>query len=142
MVMADHGPVISVYWTSGDSFVVDARAHFLTTDQPYVSGGQDLGPTPTELFVASLGSCMGFFAERFMRRHDIDPSGLRVDCRFEMAERPARIGRIDVRLALPAGFPPDRRKALTAVVEGCTVHNSMRQPPEVCLELEQPALVT
>jgi putative redox protein len=142
MVMADHAPLVSVCWTSGDSFVVDARAHFLTTDQPYASGGQDLGPTPTELFVASLGSCIGFFAERFMRRHDVDPAGLRVDCRFEMAEHPARIGLIDVRLALPPGFPPDRRNGLTAVVERCTVHNSIRQPPKVRIELEQPAPVT
>lgn len=135
-------PAISAYWASGDTFVIDVRAHFLTADQPYDAGGQDLGPTPTELFVASLGGCIGFFAERFMRRHDIDVAGLRVDCRFEMAEHPARIARIDVRLALPPGFPPERRDGLRAVVERCTVHNSMRLPPDVSIEVDQPAAVS
>jgi putative redox protein len=132
---------ISVLWTSGDSFVVDVRAHFLTTDQPFDAGGKDLGPTPTELFVASLGSCIGFYAARFMRRHDISAEGLRVDCDFRMAERPARVARIDVHLALPPGFPEERRGALTAVVEHCTVHNSMREPPDVDIELTRTARV-
>jgi uncharacterized OsmC-like protein len=108
--MAAPGSGISVYWTSGDSFVVDVRAHFLTTDQPYNAGGQDLGPTPVELFVVSLGACIGFFAERYMRRHEIDADGLRVQCRFQMAEHPARVSCIDIHLALPAGFPPGRRR--------------------------------
>ena len=77
-----------------------------------------------------------------MRRHDLDAEGLRIDCGFEMAERPARISRMNVRVALPPGFPEARRTALRAVVEGCTVQNSMRQPPEVRIELEQPARVT
>jgi uncharacterized OsmC-like protein len=140
-MMTASGSGISVYWTSGDSFVADVRAHFLTTDQPYGSGGQDLGPTPTELFVVSLGACIGFFAERYMRRHDIDVEGLRVECRFEMAEHPARVSRIVVRVALPTGFPPERLDGLQAVVNRCTVHNSMRQPPEVDVELEVAAPV-
>jgi putative redox protein len=139
--MVSHGPGISAYWTSGDSFVVDVRAHFLTTDQPYDSGGQDLGPTPTELFVASVGACIGVFAERFMARHDLDATGLRVDCRFALAEHAARIARIDVRLALPHGFPPGRREGLMAVVERCTVQNTLRQPPQVRIELDRPAAV-
>jgi uncharacterized OsmC-like protein len=140
--MATPVPGISVYWTAGDTFVVDVRAHFLTTDQPYDSGGQDLGPTPTELFVVSLGTCIGFFAERYMRRHDIDVAGLRVVCGFEMAEHPARVSRIDVRVALPAAFPAERMEGLQAVVDRCTVHNSIRQPPEVSVELELPAPVS
>ena len=132
---------ISVDWMSGDSFVIDVRAHFLTVDQPYADGGQDLGPTPTELFVASLAGCVGFHAERFLRRHDIAPEGLRVECEFEMGERPARVERIDLTLRLPPGFPESRRAALMAVVEHCTVHNSLTRPPKVRIELAQASRV-
>lgn len=132
---------ISVDWTSGDSFVIDVRAHFLTVDQPYADGGQDLGPTPTELFVASLAACVGFYAERFLRRHDIAPEGLRVDCDFELGERPARVERIDIKLRLPPGFPESRREALMAVVEHCTIHNSLTRPPTVGIELTQASRV-
>jgi len=132
---------ISVEWTSGDSFVIDVRAHFLTVDQPYADGGQDLGPTPTELFVASLAACVGYYAERFLRRHDIAPGGLRVECDFEMGERPARVERIDLKLHVPPGFPESRRAALMAVVEHCTVHNSLTRPPAVEIELRQASRV-
>jgi len=128
---------ICVDWASGDSFVIDVRAHFLTVDQPYADGGQDLGPTPTELFVASLAGCVGFYAERFLRRHGIAPDGLRVECEFAMAERPARVERIELRLRLPAGFPESRRAALMAVVEHCTVHNSLTRPPTIEIQLVQ-----
>jgi len=128
---------ISVDWASGDSFVIDVRAHFLVVDQPYADGGQDLGPTPTELFVASLGGCVGLYAERFLRRHGIAPEGLRVECVFAMGERPARVEHIELRLRLPAGFPESRRAALMAVVEHCTVHNSLTKPPTVEIELLQ-----
>ena len=132
---------ISVSWNSGDSFVVDVRAHFLTIDQPYAEGGRDLGPTPVELFVASLGACVGFYAERFLKRHDLPVDGLRVDCAFEMADKPAKVARIDVKLTLPGGFPESRRSALASVVEHCTVHNSLRAPPDVRIELEHGARV-
>jgi putative redox protein len=41
-----------------------------------VVGGGDVGPTPTELFVAGLASCVAFYARRYLRRHDIDAEGL------------------------------------------------------------------
>jgi len=37
---------------------------------------------------------------------------------------------------LPEGFPEGRRKALLSVVEHCTVHNTLHQPPEVTISLE------
>jgi uncharacterized OsmC-like protein len=42
-----------------------------------------------------------------------------------------------VRLAirLPAGVPEARRRALLAVASHCTVHNSLRTPPEVTITL-------
>ena len=123
---------ISVRYEHGDHFHVQIGRHGLVVDQPSDAGGDDLGPTPTELFVASLAACIGFYAERFMRRHDISPDGLDVECGFVMSDdRPARVTGIDVHLVLPPHFPAARHKALMRVVEHCTVHNSMMQPPTI-----------
>jgi uncharacterized OsmC-like protein len=116
---------------------VRVRGHELVVDQPVEDGGEDAGPTPTELFVAGLASCVAFYAGRFLRRHGLPTEGLAVDCSFTFAEdRPARVGEISVAVHLPEGFPEERRAALRAVVEHCTVHNSLRQPPEVEIALE------
>lgn len=127
---------IEVRHEHGDRFLVRARGHTFTVDQPVDAGGDDLGPMPTELFVASLATCVGFYAERFLRRHDLPTEGLGVDCDFTMSEdRPARVSAIDLSVMLPDGFPDARRAALHAVIEHCTVHNSIVRTPEITIAL-------
>jgi len=133
---------IHVRHEGGDRFRITIRGHELTVDQPTTDGGEDTAPTPTELFVASLAGCVGFYAGRYLRRHRLPEGGLAVDCSWGFAEgRPARVGHVDVRLQLPEGFPEDKRKALQAVVEHCTVHNSLREAPEVEISLVAPERV-
>jgi putative redox protein len=128
---------ISVHYEGGDRYLVEIGWHALTVDQPDTG---DTGPTPTDLFVASLASCVAHYAGRFFARHDIDPDGFGVDATFAMAiDRPARVGRIDVKLRLPRGFPDELHERLAAVVEHCTVHNSLTTPPEVGIELRAAA---
>jgi putative redox protein len=120
----------------GDRFEVLVRGHRLVIDQPVMDGGTDAGPTPTELFVAGLASCVGFYAERFLRRHGLPSEGLRVDSTFAFAEdRPARVASITLGVHVP-GLPASRREALLAVIEHCTVHNSIRTAPCVRIELD------
>ncbi|HEX9122736.1 MAG TPA: OsmC family protein [Actinomycetota bacterium] len=132
---------IGVLYEGGDRLRVRIRGHELVADQPVADGGEDVGPSPTELFVASLAACIGFYAERYLRRHSLPVEGLAVECDFAFAkDRPARVGSADLRLVLPAGFPEERQAGLLAVVEHCTVHNSIRQAPEISISLraEQP----
>ncbi|MEO8424445.1 MAG: OsmC family protein [Actinomycetota bacterium] len=117
----------------GDRYRVEIGWHALTVDQPDTG---DTGPTPTDLFVASLASCTAHYAGRFFARHDIDPDGFGVDATFTMAaDRPARVGSIDLSLRLPRGFPDGLRDRLAAVVDRCSVHNSITTPPEIRVEL-------
>lgn len=126
---------ISVSHQEGDRFQAIVRGHRLMIDQPWEDGGTDAGPTPTELFVAGLASCVAFYAERYMRRHDLPVEGLVVDTAFEFAnDRPARVASITIEVHAP-GLPAVRRDAFLAVIEHCTVHNSMRTAPRVRIEL-------
>jgi putative redox protein len=120
----------------GDRFDVELRGHRLVVDQPADDGGGDQGPTPTELFVASLAACVGFYAERFLRRHGLAAEDLRVEAHASMSnDRPARVGEITLQLAGLPPMPAGRRAALHAVVEHCTVHNSIRQAPQIRIRL-------
>lgn len=124
---------ISVIHEEADRYRVVIGGHELVVDQPDTG---DAGPTPTDLFVASLASCVAFYAGRFLDRHGVASEGLVVDCAFEMAEdRPARVGSIDLQVMLPRGFPDQLRDRLQAVVEHCSVHNSLASPPQVRIAL-------
>ncbi|HAM02814.1 MAG TPA: osmotically inducible protein OsmC [Acidimicrobiaceae bacterium] len=119
-----------------DRFDITIRQHTLGVDQPRADGGSDTAPTPTELFVASLASCVAFYVRRFLDRHGLSTEGLAVDASYSMASGPARVDRIGIVLQLPEGIPEDRIPALMAVATHCTVHNSLVEAPEVQFDLE------
>ena len=88
-------PNLSVAHQTGDRFELQVRGHQLLCDQPTSDGGTDQGPTPTELFVASLAACVGFYARRFLARHQLDAAGLGVEAAYTMSpDRPARVATI------------------------------------------------
>lgn len=126
---------ITVWHLDGDRFAVSARDHVLTVDQPVADGGEDTAPTPTELFVAGLVSCVAFYARRYLARHRLPTAGLQVTGDYDIAPRPARVAAVGIRISVPDGVPDDRRDALLAVASHCTVHNSLTAPPDVTIAL-------
>ena len=134
---AGEGQGLDVRFVAGEAYEVMVRGHRLVVDQPADAGGQDSAPTPTELFVASLASCVAFYAGRFLTRHGYSREGLAVSAGYEMAsDRPARVSSVRLMVRVPAGLPPHRQAALRAVVSRCTVHNSLASPPPVTIDLQ------
>jgi uncharacterized OsmC-like protein len=129
---------LGVRHLDGDRFEIDVRGHVIAVDQPVEDGGADTAPTPTELFVAGLASCVAFYARRYLVRHDLPVEGLSVRADYELALRPARVASIRVEVSLPDAVPAERRDALLAVASHCTVHNSLDQPPRVTVDFASP----
>ena len=130
-------PRIEVARESGVRFRAFVRGHAITFDQPIEAGGTDMGPSPTDVFVASLAGCVAYYVERFLERHGIDAEGLRVVTDFEMANHPSRVADIELAIVIPAGLPDKLRAPLLAVAEHCTVHNSIAAAPSVRIELAE-----
>ncbi|MFF7125627.1 OsmC family protein [Streptomyces sp. NPDC008240] len=117
------------------AFTVTMRGHALVTDQPLDAGGGDIGPTPVELFVVSLAACVAHYAGRFLERHHLDRERLGVTAQFTMADDlPARVTAVLLRITVPPELGAARLGALRAVVDHCTVHNTLRHMPRVTLE--------
>jgi putative redox protein len=131
--MDDSRAVVATH-SGGDRLVMTVRGHSLPADQPVEDGGGDTAPTPTEIFIASLAGCVAFYAERFLRRHGLGTEGLKVTCAYEWAERPHRVGAIDIGVEAPS-LTADKRDAFERVIDRCTIHNTLRVPPEVRLNV-------
>jgi putative redox protein len=126
---------IVVRYLQGDRLTAAVRGHEVTVDQPVADGGEDLAPTPTDLFVSGLATCIGFYAERYLRRHDLDPTGLVVESEYDFSQDgPARVSDIRISVTAP-GLPEARREPFARVIEHCTVHNSLVRPPTVTMDL-------
>jgi uncharacterized OsmC-like protein len=127
---------VDVSYLGGESYAIATRGHALLTDQPVAAGGADTAMTPTELLVASLSSCVAFYAGRYLAGHRLNRDGLHVTAAFTTAtDRPTRVGKIRLTIRVPGGIPPGRDAALLAVASHCTVHNTLRQPPDIAVEL-------
>ena len=122
---------VIVSWIKGVQLAVEVRNHRLVLDQPTEEGGQDQGITPVEMFVSSLGGCIGYFAVRFCQRHTIPTDGLKVTMQWEYAERPHRIGAMTAYVDLSFPLDSAMKHRLQQVLEGCTIHQSLADPPGV-----------
>jgi putative redox protein len=125
---------LRVVHEGGDRYRIRIDGHEVLVDQPVPAGGTDAGPTPTDLFVASLAACTAHYAGRFLRRHGIDATGLEVAYSFGSADRPSRVAFVQMDLIVPA-LPPGYEERLRAVVEHCTVKNSIAQAPQIGLRI-------
>jgi putative redox protein len=120
----------------GEAYEIAVRGHRIVVDQPPDAGGADTAPTPTELFVASLASCVAYYAGRYLTRHGYERTGLTVSASYELAtDRPARVRSVTMSVKVPTELPESRWPALEAVVRRCTVHNTLHHPPDIEIEL-------
>ena len=126
---------MAVRYPDGDRFAIAVRDHMLTVDQPLTDGGEDTAPTPTELLVASLASCVAFQARRYLTRHQLPTTGLTVTADYTLGSHPARVTDIRIDIQLPHAVPVERLDALLAVTRHCTVHNTLADPPTVTVTL-------
>jgi uncharacterized OsmC-like protein len=126
---------MTVRYLNGDRFAIAVRDHTLTTDQPLTEGGEDTAPTPTELLVASLASCVAFQARRYLSRHHLPTTDLAVTADYTLEPHPARVTDIRIDIQLPDTEPVERLDALLAATRHCTVHNTLGDAPTVTVTL-------
>jgi len=121
---------ITVTHLCGDRFRVETRGHALLLDQPRRDGAE-VGPTPLELMAMAVASCVGQYAIEYLRERGVPGVGLEVECGWMMCAEPARIDRLELRVAPSAPLNPEHHAGLLAAVDRCTVWNTLRRPPRV-----------
>lgn len=92
-------------------------------------------PSSPELLMASLGSCIGSVLVVFSERHDIRLEGMSIVLDWEIAERPHRIGEIQVAVNIPQSLTEDQKRLLMRVAEECLIHNTLHVPPKMEMTL-------
>lgn len=128
---------ISVEHLGSLQFEIKARSHSIVSDQPVDSGGFDEGMTPPELLLASLGSCAGFYAAQYLRKHKLAMEGARVRVTCEKVKDPVpRMTNFVIEVDAPVELTEEHRKGIHEAVEHCLVHNTLLHPPKITLNVE------
>ncbi len=111
--------------------------HTLTIDGPKTWGGKDRGPMPPQLFMASIGSCVGVLVTHFCIEHELNAEGLVIDVDYDAADHPTRFQNIHVTIKLPHAECDDActHKALEQVAKHCPVHETIVTMDKINFEL-------
>jgi uncharacterized OsmC-like protein len=116
---------ITTYFKGDMLFQTKIGDHTLLTDVPLAMGGKDRAATPPELFVASLGTCVGALVAQYCGRGGIDASDMTIDVEFSKAEQPTRLTDLVVTVNMPNAVCRDREAAIRRVAEHCPVHQTI-----------------
>ena len=103
----------------------------IATDQPEKNGGQNAAPSPFDFFLASLGTCAGFFALRFCQQRELPTSGMRLQLSSTHDTETKRLDRVAITLHLPTDFPEKYRSAIIRATDQCAVKKALLDPPQI-----------
>lgn len=103
----------------------------IATDQPEKNGGQNSAPSPFDFFLASLGTCAGFFALRFCQQRELSAEGLRLQLTSERNAETKRLDRVAITMHLPKDFPEKYRSAIIRATDQCAVKKALLDAPEI-----------
>ena len=113
---------------------VRVDAHFgdltLKTDQPPAGGGEGSAPSPFDTFLASIGTCAGIYVLGFCRQRGIPVEGVRILQRMHYDPATGMVGKIDLEIQTPPGFPEKYLPALIRAADQCKVKKHLDRPPK------------
>lgn len=132
---------ILVEHLGGVQFEIRARQHRIASDQPAENGGFDEGMTPPELLLASLGSCVGFYAAQFLRKHKLATEGTIVRVTADKATAPARLDNFRIALEIPGELSQRDLEGVEEAARHCLIHNTLLHRPKISIEVKAAELV-
>jgi putative redox protein len=120
---------VEIEFPSGVQVAAHFKGHTVLTDQTREHGGTGKAPEPFDLFLASLGSCAGYYALRFCQERGIETEGLGLTLVTEADPERKRLRAIRLDLHLPESFPVRYRAAILRAVDQCAVKRAIVEPP-------------
>jgi len=107
--------------------------HIIKTDQPVRHGGEDSAPAPFELFMASIGSCAGFFVQEYCASKGVDTEGISITLKKQKNEDGELTGFITC-INIPDSLPKKYHSILKNVAKQYTVKKAIMSGPELVVE--------
>ena len=122
---------MSITFPGGVAVEANFEGTTIRTDQPEKYGGGGTAPAPFELFLASIGTCAGYYALRFCQERKISTDGLDLSMTWERSPETKLIVLIRIAMTLPPGFPEKYRTAIVRAADQCTVKKHLVDAPSI-----------
>ena len=113
---------------------INANGHKLVADEPASLGGQDMGPDPYDLLLASLGACTSMTLRMYADRKGWPLAGVQValthrkihgkDC-SDCETQAGKVDEISRTLTIDGDLDADQRARLLEIADMCPVHRTL-----------------
>jgi uncharacterized OsmC-like protein len=127
---------LKIDYLGGIGFEVKSRQHSLRIDLSKEKGGKDEGMNPPEVFMASLGSCVGVYCVRYCQNAKLDSSGMSIKLSWKLSDDKTKIANIDIVMSLPKAELGKRSGAVLEAAKHCLIHNTIMVSPEINISFE------
>jgi uncharacterized OsmC-like protein/alpha-beta hydrolase superfamily lysophospholipase len=125
---------VSERGTGAFAVSIQAGRHTLVGDEPLAVGGDDLGPNPYELLLASLGACTVMTLRMYARQKQWPLENTRVklthgkihavDCK-DCETKEGKVDQIERQIELLGPLDTTQRARLMEIADKCPVHRSL-----------------
>ena len=110
------------------------EAHYkgfvIQTDQPITAGGDNSAPAPFDLFLASIGTCAGYYVKAFCNQRGIPTDGITLVQKTNHNKETRKIASIEINNHLPKDFPDRYRESVIKAANACAVKKHIANAPE------------
>jgi ribosomal protein S12 methylthiotransferase accessory factor len=124
---------IKITFPGGKKVNAEINGFIIHTDQPLKYGGEGSAPSPFEHFLASIGTCAGFYVLSFCDKREISTEKISLVQRLEYGKTEngkTFIEKIVIEIIVPPAFPEKYHKALIKVADHCAVKKTIMNPPK------------
>jgi len=116
-------------------------SHRLIADEPEKYGGSNLGPTPYDLLLMSLGACTSMTMRMYASRKKLPLDDIEIKLVHERVHAEdcvdcnGYIDRITRSISLKGDLSEDQKQSLMAIADKCPVHRTLENDPQIVTDL-------
>jgi ribosomal protein S12 methylthiotransferase accessory factor len=120
---------VKITFPGGARVNADYRGFTIKTDQPERFGGDGTAPAPFDYFLASIGTCAGFYAHNFLTQRNLSTEGLELSLNATTDPDTRMVSGVELEVTLPEDFPKKYERAIVNAINLCSVKKHLLTPP-------------